>query len=113
MTVTSWSANVNSNFFGFNDKPKDNTKKTSYLSGRITAYQANTRNVMTFSCSLQLSKEELSTFWTWFNDELGGTAGVFTCPSLGNRHYRFVEIPEPQNTNQQFRVLSMTIEEDY
>lgn len=113
MTITNWSESVNSNFFGFNERPKKNTIETKYLSGRITAYQANTRNIMTFSCSLQLSKIELEAFWAWFNDELGGLSGVFTCPILGSRYYRFAEIPEPQDTNQKFRVLSMTIEEVY
>ncbi|WP_294429903.1 hypothetical protein [uncultured Treponema sp.] len=113
MTIETWPSNVNSNFFAFSEKPKDNTKKTEYLSGRVTSYQINTRNVMTFSCSLQMSKEELSSFWTWYNDELGGLSGVFSCTALGTKNYRFAEIPEPQDTNQLFRVLSMNIEEAY
>ena len=113
MTITDWSANVNSKFFGFNDKPKENTKKTEYVSGRVTAYNVNTRSVMTFTCSLQLNKTELEAFWNWFNDDLGGQAGVFRCEGLGNRLYRFSDIPTPQDTNQLFRVLSMNIEEVY
>ncbi len=113
MTITDWNANINSKFFAFNEKPKDNTKKTDYVSGRVTAYNVNTRNVMTFSCSLQLNKTELALFWEWYNEDLGGLSGVFRCPALGSALYRFSEIPDPQDTNQQFRVLSMNIEEVY
>lgn len=113
MTVTEWSAEVNTRFFAFSERPKGNTKETEYASGRVTAYNTNTRAVMTFSCSLQLTKAELSAFWKWYNDELGGRAGAFTCAALGDRHYRFSDIPEPQDTNQLYRVLSMDIEEVY
>lgn len=113
MTITQWSESVNSKFFAFNERPKGNTRQTDYLSGRVTAYQVNTRNVMTFSCSLQLTKEELANFWEWFNDELGGLSGVFSCAALGQGYYRFAEIPDPQDTNQLYRVLSMNIEEVY
>lgn len=113
MTITAWPESVNSKFFAFNDKPKENSQITEYLSGRVTGYNHNTRAVMSFSCSLQLTHTELADFWNWYNDELGALAGVFTCPALGVRHYRFAEIPDPQDTNQQFRVLSMQIEEVY
>lgn len=113
MTITEWSENVNSKFFGFNERPKENSKTTEYLSGRVTSYNVNTRSVMSFSCSLQLDKTELAIFWTWYNDSLGGLAGCFQCSALGNGVYRFSDIPEPQDTNQQFRVLSMNIEEVY
>ena len=113
MRITEWSKKVNSRFFAFNDKPKDNTRATEYMSGRITTYAANTRYVMQFSCSLHLTKQELADFWQWFNDDLCGCAGAFTCGALGKGYYRFAEVPEPQDTNQQFRVLSMNIEEIY
>ena len=113
MTITQWSDKVNSRFFGFNEKPKDRTKKTEYMSGRVTAYNTNTRAVMAFSCSLKLTKKELADFWEWYNDDLGGQAGVFSCPALGDKYYRFADIPEPQDTEQTYRVLSMSIEEIY
>lgn len=113
MTITQWSNKVNKRFYGFNEKPKDRAKITEYISGRTTAYNTNTRSVMSFTCSLKLTKKELAFFWEWFNDELGGTAGIFDCSALGNKHYRFTDIPDPQNTEQSRRILSMSIEEVY
>lgn len=111
--MTEWDSTINTRFFGFSEKPKERTKKTEYLSGRVTAYNTNTRSVMTFSCSIRLKKNELKRFWAWFNDELGGTAGVFTCAALGGKYYRFSEIPEPQDTGQKYRTLDLSIEEVY
>lgn len=113
MTIVDWSNKVNTRFFGFSDKPKDNTTVTQYVSGRVVGWQNNTRNVMTMQCSLKLTKKELAAFWDWYNDELGALAGVFTCGALGDKHYRFTDIPDPQDTEQTSRVLSLSIEEVY
>ena len=111
MEIYSWPSTINSNFFSGNDKPKENTETTSFISGRQVSFQINTKKIMTYNVKLDLSKTELSLFWTWFNDVLGQKANAFTCPDLGNGIYRFVSIPNPEDTNQQHRVLSMEIEE--
>ena len=66
---------------------------------------------MTYKMKLQLTKEQLSLFWTWFNDVLGQNANAFTCPAIGSGTYRFVSVPSPDDTNQTKRILSMEIEE--
>ena len=60
---------------------------------------------------LELTKEELALFWTWYNDVLGQNAGAFQCPALGDGVYRFASVPSPEDTDQKSRVLSMEIEE--
>lgn len=112
--ATEWSANVNKRFFGLNEKPKENTRVTEFMSGRTVGEQINTRAVMQYSCSLLLAvPDELNNFWAWFNDELGALAGVFTCDAIGDGQYRFVSTPEPQDTSRVWRELSLEIEEVY
>lgn len=125
MIVVDWPEGVNNKFYGFNERPKDNIELTEMASGRVVGRKLNTRAIMTFSCSLFLEKRtEMRAFWKWYNDELGGTAGAFKCRALDTeqgldvengefRHYRFTETPEPQDTGQQYRAISMTIEEVY
>lgn len=114
MIQVNWNSNVNTKFFAFSDKPKDNVELTEYLSGRTVGYQRNTKKIMTFSCSLSLRvKDELPAFWNWFNDELGQTAGAFYCPALGSKLYRFVSVPSPSDTTRTKRTLTMEIEEVY
>jgi len=111
MVVSNWPNTINKKFFGFNSKPKENTKLTQFISGRTVAYQANTKKIMTYNFSLSLNNTELAAFWTWFNDDLGQTAGAFSCDALGSNNYRFVSIPEPQDTDTNNRVLSLEVEE--
>jgi len=113
MNIHSWPQAVNSKFFSGNNRPKENTETVSFLSGRKVSYQINTKKLMTYKLKLKLTKTELALFWTWFNDVLGQNANAFSCKSLGNSVYRFVSIPEPEDTDQQNRVLSMEIEEVY
>lgn len=111
MNVYTWPSTVNTRFFSGNDKPKANTETVSYLSGRQVSYQINTKKLMTFKVKLKVTKAELALFWTWYNDVLGQNANAFTCTALGNSVYRFVSIPDPEDTDQTTRVLSMEIEE--
>ncbi len=111
MNVYTWPSTVNTRFFSGNDKPKENTETVSYLSGRQVSYQINTKKLMTFKVKLEVTKAELALFWTWYNDVLGQNANAFTCTALGNNVYRFVSIPDPEDTDQTTRVLSMEIEE--
>lgn len=113
MTITEWPSNINSKFFAYNDKPKENTTITEFMSGRTIGNQINSRNIMTINCSILLSKTELSSFWNWFNDDLGQLSGAFHCAALGSKNYRFTEIPEPQDTELQYRKLSLSFEEVY
>lgn len=123
MVVVDWPENVNAKFFAYNEKPKNNIELTEMASGRVVGRKLNTRNIMTFSCSLYLKrKTELKAFWKWYNDTLGGTAGAFRSVALDKaqglssdevRYYRFSELPEPQDTNQLYRVISLQIEEVY
>lgn len=114
MTVTSWPVTVNTNFYNSKAQPLNNVTQTSFLSGRTIGWQNNTRNVMSITCSLSIKVgTESQAFWDWYNDDLGGTAGIFTCAALGNGYYRFSEIPSPENTSRDFRVLNLAIEEAY
>lgn len=114
MTLVNWPSTVNTKFYAFNEQPKDNTVITENLSGRIVGKQVNTRNIMTYACSLHLErKTELVAFWEWYNDTLGGLSGAFLCSALGDKQYRFTSVPSPQDTNQKYRELSLNIEEVY
>lgn len=111
MTIVNWPTNVNQKFYAFNKKAKENVELTENLSGRTVGHKINTKNQMIFSCSLKVSKAEEDIFWNWFNDTLGQTAGYFYCAALGTKLYKFISVPEPQDTNQTHRELSMEIEE--
>lgn len=111
MQICTWPEGVNYKFFSGNSQPESNTEEISYLSGRRVAWQINTKKIMKWKLKLYLTKTELETFWTWFNDVLGQTANVFTCAGLGSGYYRFTEVPSPEDTGQTTRVLSMVIEE--
>lgn len=112
MTVVSWSSSVNQRFFSFNKQPLENTKEFSSTSGRKVSYLINTKAVMQYSFSLKLrSRTEEETFWEWYNNALGGTAGVFTCGALGSGYFRFSSIPMPADTDQIGRVLTMQVED--
>lgn len=113
MTVVNWdSEHVNTKFFSFNKKPKDNTKKFSSVNGRVIGYRTNTKDLMEISCRLRLnSKTEENNFWNWFTNVLGGCSGYFSCSALGSAIYCFSEVPEPEDTELTGRTLSLAIEE--
>lgn len=112
MILSEYPSNINSRFYAFNDKPRDNVELTEFISGRIVGYQRNTKKQMEFNCKIKLSvKKELPLFWTWFNDVLGQTAGAFTCSAIGSGTYRFTAVPEPEDTDLQYRVLNLSIQE--
>lgn len=113
MTIVQWPANIPSNFFSGNDQPKANTETTTFLSGRQVSWQINTKKLMTYKVKLRLTKAKLALFWSWFNDTLGQNANAFTCSALGNGTYRFVSVPQPEDTDQTKRTLAMEIEEVY
>lgn len=113
MTIVQWPSNIPSNFFSGNDQPKANTETTTFLSGRQVSWQINTKKLMTYKVKLRLSKAKLALFWTWFNDTLGQNANAFTCSALGSGTYRFVSVPQPEDTDQTKRTLAMEIEEVY
>lgn len=113
MIYTQWPNECNSKFFSFNSKPKDNVLTTEFISGRTVGFLKNSKNIMTISCSIRFDKTEQDIFWNWFNDDLGQTAGAFICPALGDKYYKFTSIPEPEDTNQRFRVLKLEIKEIY
>lgn len=112
MILTNWPSAVNSNFFGMSSKPLENTENTSYISGRVVAWQRNTKKKFNYSCKLMLDVDtEVSAFWNWFNDTLGQTAGAFTCAALGNSFYRFNSIPDLEDTDRNKTILTLDIVE--
>ena len=112
MIMTVWPSAVNDNFFGYKDNPKNNVQKTEFIAGRTIGFQVNTKKSKTIECSLRLKVDtELDAFWDWFNDELGQTAGWFTCPALGDGYYQFTDVPSPANTDRIYRKLTLKIEE--
>lgn len=112
MTYTSWPQNVNTKFYAHVETPKDNTIETEYSSGRKAVFLANTRFLHEITCKLSVTKTELTTFWTWYTNALGGKAGVFTCSSLGTGYYRFTDTPK-LSEGQLIRTLELSIEEVY
>lgn len=114
MIFTNWKSGVNTKFYALSRQPKANTELTEYSSGRVVAWQKNTKKQFAISCSLMLRVEdELPLFWSWFNDELGQTAGAFKCEALGDKYYRFTSVPSPSDTDTVYRVLNLEIEEVY
>lgn len=111
MNVVTWPDGVNDRFFAFSDKPKKNTITTKFMSGRTIGEKINSKNIMTFSCSIWLTKAELDLFWIWYNEVLCQDVNCFTCSGLGQNVYKIVDTPDPQDTNQTTRVLNLSIEE--
>lgn len=112
MIVVNWPSNVNTRFFSYSEKPKNNTEIIEFSSGRVVAYEKNTKALKQVSCKLMLDvKSELPTFWAWFNDVLGQSANVFSCEALGESYYRFISVPEPDDTDTVTRTLNLELEE--
>lgn len=111
MLQSTWPNGCNTKFFAFNSKPKDNVQLTEFISGRVVGYRKNTKAQMQIKCQVRFSKNELATFWSWFNDTIGQTSGAWLCSALGTGYYRFISVPEPQDTEQKYRILSLEIEE--
>lgn len=114
MIYVNWSNLVNKNFFSMSSKPKENTEITEFLSGRSASWKRNSKDIMTYTLKLRLEVgDELNAFWYWFNNQLGQTANAFICDAIGPKLYRFVSIPEPQDTDTNYRTLELEIEEVY
>lgn len=111
MTISTWPTSINSRFFGYSDKPKDNVQIIEYISGRTVAYRKNTKAQKAITCKIRFTKAELNIFWMWFNDVIGQCSGAWSCPALGDGLFRFTSIPDPQDTEQMSRTLSLEIEE--
>lgn len=112
MLKTTWLNTINQKFFNLNEQVKANTTDTEYTSGRVVTFQRNTKKQMVLTCKIMFTVDtELPLFWAWFNDVLGQTAGAFTCSALGNKYYRFTSIPSPEDTNRNYRVLNLELEE--
>lgn len=112
MTISNWPETVNTRFFGYQKKPKENAIVSEFVSGRVSGYKKNSFLQFIHSCSLLLTKEETAEFWEWF-EEMGTTTGAFTCTALGSGYFRFVSIPSPQDTDQMYTTLDMEIEDIY
>lgn len=111
MILSAWPSSINSKFYAYNSKPKSNTETQEFSSGRVIAWQKNTKKQFLINCKVMLTAEELPIFWAWYNDILGQNAGAFSCEALGDKYYRFTETPEPEDTDTQYRVLTLNIEE--
>lgn len=113
MIQVNFPSNVNTKFFGYKAKPKENVVLSEKLSGRTVGHRANTKDLMTITCSLLLNKTELSAFWEWFNNSLGQTSGAFFCSALGkeNQLYRFTSVPDPQDTDTVYTTLNLELQE--
>lgn len=112
MILIQWPSRVNSKFYEFTKKPVDNVTKIEFLSGRSVGFQTNTRKAFAINCALRVDKGELASFWDFYSN-LGGTAGAFTCAALGDKYYRFAEIPSVENISSDYRKLSLNIEDVY
>jgi len=114
MILTNWPNGVNTKFYGFQKKPKENTKKFDSVNGRSVAYLTNTKSVMTYSMKIDLEVgTEEDAFISWFNDTLGGLSGAFTCSAIGNKNYCFAAIPSPNDTDLRIKSYDLEIEEVY
>lgn len=112
MIISNWPNGVNTEFFSYNAKPLENAETTSFLSGRVIAWQRNTKKNKEITCKLMLDVlNELPIFWEWFNDNLGQVANPFRCEALGDKVYRFTSIPEPEDTDTVTQILTLNLEE--
>ena len=107
MTYTAWSASVNTKFFALTNSYSENTSTSEFASGRKVTFLKNTRFIKTIKCSLSLGMKNGE-----YNDVLGGTAGVFTCPALGRGFFRFKSAPS-ESAGLLQRKIEMEIEEIY
>lgn len=111
MTIHTWPTGVNTKFFSYSKQPNDNSIVSEFISGRVTGYKRNTRSQFHYNCKLILTKDEEQIFWEWFNDF--SLVGAFECAALGSGYYRFVSVPSPDDTDQQFTKLNFEIEQVY
>lgn len=113
MEIVAWPSQCNTKFFNFNEVAIDNTVTSSNMSGRKVSTRINSKAQMAYTFKVKFTKTELSAFWSWYNDTLGQFSNWFTCSALGNKNYIFNSKPEPQDTDQKTRVLSLSVEEVY
>lgn len=113
MTTVAWSNNVNANFFDVKEGLKDNLKKTTYLSGRNTAYLNNEKFIKQMTASLDLidtdENPEYATFMNWYTSELIGGVNCFTCPSLAGK-WKFIDNPSEER-KAPHRILTISLEQ--
>ena len=110
MSSVTWPSEVNSDFFDETKGFKEYAKTTEYLSGRTTAYMANSKMIRTRELSLSLTLSEYETFTDWYENDLHGVCGTFTCDTLGTGTYRFSEDFTEERSLPNI-VIKMTIEE--
>ena len=99
MTYSEWPTDVNTRFYNYTTNPADNYKTTEYVSGRKSTILLNTRFIHNVKCSLRLNKTETNAFISWFEDTLGGCAGIFKCTALQRTddttpYFRFTSTPQ-------------------
>jgi len=115
MIAVNWPSAVNTKFYAGKRKAKENIESSENLSGRVIGHKINSKSIMKISVCLTMTKSEQNSFWAWFNNTLCQTSGLFYCAALGSEQqlYRFVSIPEQEDTNQLKNEFSMEIEEAF
>ena len=68
--------------YGVNAGYEDNAIITKYDSGRTIAIQKNSKNKRQYSLSYAATQAQKQFFFNWYENTLGGNAGIFTAPSL-------------------------------
>ena len=61
---------------------QDNAIITEFDSGRRIGTQRNSKNKRRYSVSYAATQAQKATFFTWYEETLGGNGGTFTAPSL-------------------------------
>lgn len=94
-----------SKLFGVQIGYEDNARVTEFDSGRTVATQRNSVNRRRYNVSYAATKAQKDTFFSWYENSLGGNAGTFTAPDLrdmtATRTYRLGGTPTCSGINLQ------------
>ena len=98
-----------STLYGLQTSYVDNAITTEYDSGRVVAWQRNTRVMRTYAVACTVTRAQAAVFDEWYTKTLGGNGQPFTAPRLdgsgGDAVYR-MDNP-PSFTGQAYKEITM------
>ena len=113
MTVSVLDSGVcNQKFYNGKNGYKETVTTQTFLSGRSVSFMNNEKALKTKEVYLNLTLAEVDSFWAWYNNDLGGLTGYFTCEALGSSTWRFTETPD-EGEGLKTREMKFQIEEVY
>ena len=112
MKILNYPITLNTSFWELSEKPVENCTIVQNISGRETGYRNNSKALMSYSFKVEYDKTEQTTFWNWFNNDLGQFSNAFKLSAIKqDAVFKFAEIPTPEDTDTQKRVLTFNIKE--